>query len=213
VLIYDSVAGTTLRRVALPDGGIIRLGYHPRGEWLAVGTKAGRVLLIEPEKGEVMTRWQAHRGTIHSLTIRPDGGALATTGSDAVRVWQAPSGKELASHKTLTAWASAFSPDGLHLATAEEDRVVRLREALTGEVIRSLDGHSERPSDIAFSPDGKRLVSGGLDRTVRVWDVESGQELLSLPGVVLPVSRVAWSRDGRRIVAYDIAARLWETPR
>ena len=63
----------------------------------------------------------------------------------------------------------AFSPDGLTLASGDD--TVRLWNSVTGEHLRTLEGHSESVNSIAFSPDGLTLASGSDDGTVLLWDL------------------------------------------
>ena len=47
-------------------------------------------------------------------------------------------------------------------------------DAVTGEIINTLTGHSGSVTSVSFSPDGSRIVSGSQDNSVRVWDAVTG---------------------------------------
>ena len=64
----------------------------------------------------------------------------------------------------------AYSPDGKRIATASEDKTVRLWDSSNGQEMLTLKGHTQVVRCVEFSPDGHRLYSCGWDRTIRVWD-------------------------------------------
>jgi len=63
----------------------------------------------------------------------------------------------------------AFSPDHQVLATASEDKTVKLWDVKTGTLITTITEHGAKMTSVAFAPDGKTLVTSGMDGKVRVW--------------------------------------------
>ena len=91
------------------------------------------------------------------------------------------------------------------IATGGEDKALRLWEAETGRVVRTISGYVDGVWSVAFSPDGTRIasVSGTyrqLDQ-VRVHEVETGRALtVPIKAGTGLVSSVAFSVDGGSLV-------------
>jgi WD40 repeat protein len=106
----------------------------------------------------------------------------------------------------------AFSPDGTRLATASFDGTAKVWDAIKGQDLFALEGHTGGVSGVAFSPDGTRLATGSGDQTAKVWDATSGKELLSLKGHTAPVYGVAFSPDGNRLAtgSRNRTVKVWD---
>ena len=108
--------------------------------------------------------------------------------------------------------AVTFSPGGLTLVGACDDKTLRVWNRETGVETACLRGHESPAIAVAFSPDGRRIASaGGRDKTARIWNAANGVQERSLQHEE-HVSCVAFSHDGTRIASTsdDRTARVWD---
>jgi len=115
--------------------------------------------------------------------------------------------------------ALAVSPDGSKLATGSRDRLARIQDMASGQVLAELKHNGTFVHSVAWSPDGRFLATGSSDPNgfVQLWDVAaalSGAEQAGQPldGHTMPVTRVRFSDDGRWLLScsFDKTARLWD---
>ncbi|MBK6518113.1 MAG: AAA family ATPase [Polyangiaceae bacterium] len=101
----------------------------------------------------------------------------------------------------------AASADGALLASASADGTLRLWDATTARLVRTVEVPERRRAlAVAFSPDGRRLLCGTDGAGVLVFD-RSGEELFTI-GQGSTVWCVAYSPDGSRIVAGSRAGEV-----
>jgi WD40 repeat protein len=105
----------------------------------------------------------------------------------------------------------AISPDNTILVGGSWKRIW-LWNLESGEIIRSIEGHSHWVLSVAISPDGNKLVTGSADKTIKVWDLKTGQIIHTLNGHYSWITAVDIAADGKNIVSgsTDKTIKIWD---
>jgi WD40 repeat protein len=151
----------------------------------------------------------------------PDvSGLLEHIHEDAPRPWLRPLTPALAApggplERIITdagqVSALAVTPDGTLLLLGSSSGVIHIWNPASGQLERTLAGHTGVVSAVVVTPDGSRVVSGGGD-TVRVWDLASGRLERTLESGADAVTDVAVTVAGTQIISggSDGAVCVWD---
>jgi WD40 repeat protein len=95
-----------------------------------------------------------------------------------------------------------MTPDGSTAVSASDDRTLKVWDLKTGELPRTLEGHSGEVRGVAVTPDGSKAVSASDDHTLKVWDLESGHVVAAF-AADYPLRCCGVSPLGETLVAGD----------
>ena len=214
--------------IGAPRLGILAAAFSPDGRRFALARERS-VELMDAASRERVGTLGGFPGPIHSLSFSADGTRLTAasgepglsgearvmdlqddsgSGSEAA---QASATRVFRGHRDAL-YAAAVSPGGRFLATAGYDAEIKLWDADTTRLIRSLKGHQGAVYDLAFRPTGKILASASADRTVKLWDAETGARLETFSQPLKDQNAIAFSPDGSVLAAggADNRIRVWK---
>ena len=205
------------------DGRVYRERASTRRPYVDAG---GRVLGISAARGRFLVRLAdslrvyADDGnplsTIRTqalhATLSPDGSTIATTKGNAVRLWNASTGKLL---YTLTRDRSPvndaeFSPNGHELVTVGDDHKGRIWSVASGRLLYDLVGHNFPVYSGSYSSDGHWIVTGS-QFTAGLWNAATGQLVFLLGRDAKRLTGASFSPAGNWILtgSEDGTARVY----
>jgi len=140
---------------------------------------------------------------VYSADFNGDGSRLVAVCSDAIRIW------DVARRKESARWSVEggverviFSQDCRRVAQLFRDGMIKVCDSLTGCVIATLKGHTQRAVSASFVGNSGRLASISSDGTIRIWDVSSGHEVNKAISFNGELDSVQFSSDGSNLALH-----------
>ena len=156
----------------------------------------------------------AHEGAVTGVAVDAAGRFLLSCGRDGRVIWwsfaeRCAAGAGL--HLGAGCSQLALHRDSGLAAFACDDRVVRVADLATRELVRSFVGHGAVISDLCFAGDGRRIASSDADGALRLWDLPTGR-CVDWLRFRRPATGIAFSPGGEFLATAHLGRRgisLW----
>ncbi|HZW33824.1 MAG TPA: hypothetical protein VFF52_24090, partial [Isosphaeraceae bacterium] len=216
ILVWNLSAGRELIRFQGHRREVCGLMISPDGRallsWSSTIGEPSEVKLWDPGSARQLAAVPGVNGYAEALAFAPGGRALVIlehaenpdSAENKLVFWNLAPGLEhlRPGRPSIPSDWMDLSRDGRWLATGMvRGTTVTLRDAATGEPIRTLSKRFPGMGGIVFSPDGQTVAAHSPG--VTIWETRSGRELGSLPG--LSWSEHAFSPDGSRLAGITAA--------
>ena len=199
------IAGKFIRhQFAGHDQDIYSLDWSRDGRIIASGSGDRTIRLWDVGANQCTLTLQIEDG-VTTVAISPDSYFVAAGSLDkSVRIWNMSTGGVVMrtegdqGHKD-SVYSVAFTPSGRELVSGSLDKTIKMWElrprpgggaGLSGECLRTFEGHRDFVLSVASTPEPDHVAGGGMsyimsgskDRGVVFWDVNSGVPQLLLQG-------------------------------
>jgi WD40 repeat protein len=152
---------------------------------------------------------KGHTSGITSVCFSNDGKRILTGSRDfTAKIW------DLNAHELHTfmldneVQAIAFSPGGDSVLTGSTDGKIKLWK-ISGELLKTMSGHTNYITSVAFSPDGKTFLSASKDATARIWNATG--KAIQIFKHSKSVNSAVFAKNGKSVLtgSDDKTAILW----
>ena len=185
-----------------------------------------RIWKVHAGKGSCVAIGTGHVGAVTSVAFshhRKKDDFLVSVGSDKLlRVWDISQINNNDNEKALSATAAVpahekdinavcISPNDALVATASQDRSIKIWKMPDLTPTMTLRGHKRGVWDLRFSPVDQALVSASGDRTLKLWNLKDGSCIRTFEGHLASVLRVGFLSVGTQLISAgaDGLLKLW----
>jgi WD40 repeat protein len=156
-----------------------------------------------------VTSLQGHTEAVKFCAFSPNGDTFVSASADnTLKIWLTEEAIRLEDTEEKIVdyiYDARFSPDGRMLVCGCRDKLLKLRDGVSGKEIWSLEGHKGSVLGCAFSPQGDYILCIHSGGSIKLWNTEKREEERTLAIESSPefvhFHSLTFSPNGERVAA------------
>lgn len=184
VVLADWETGDLVSSMPFPEGSAFALRFSTDGNLLLIAggqaAAAAAIVICRVDTGERIFESTGEGDAILAADLSSTGRHAVLGGPQKiVRIVDTIDAGPSVEIRKHTDWimSTAFSPDGLLVATGDRFGAVYIWETSSGQEFLTLRGHTGAVQGLHWNHTGDRLVTSGHDGTIRTWNLHDGRQL------------------------------------
>jgi WD40 repeat protein/uncharacterized caspase-like protein len=230
IKLWETATSRKLRELSTGTGSSITvapvIAFSRDNRFIAAAGGDNSTTVWEIPTGREVVKLAGPQGSVmasfgvYFIAFTPDNRLV--TVSDAVRVWDLASGRELRtvdlsdpslSGFTGTDGGMVLTPDGQQLALANQEDEIRFIDLITARELRrvKLPENEIESLQLGFNSNGNFLVAGVVNKRFKLWNLTT-KDSKELATTTKDFSQIKFSNDGRLVsLSENYLVKIWET--
>ena len=211
IRLWDMASGEATHSL---DGGAAWVEHlaWSGGKKPILASAAGRKLKLWNAVGELVREYPDHQSTIAGLQWKPRARQLASIAYGGVTLWDPQQSEAIRRLEWRgSSLVIAWSPDGKHIATGDQDSTVHFWIMATGEDLQ-MSGYLTKVRELSWDATSRYLATGG-SQEVTVWNCSgpgpAGTRPLTLSGHQDFLSVVRFQHRGKLLASGGADGRVY----
>ena len=177
-----------------------------------LASAAGRKLKLWNAAGNLVREYPDHQSTISGLRWKPHVRQLASIAYGGVTLWDPQQSEAVRRLEWIgSSLAIAWSPDGKHIATGDQDSTVHFWIVSTGDDLQ-MSGYPTKVRELSWDAASRYLATGGGEE-ISVWDCSgrgpAGTKPITLSGHQDFLSVVRFQHHGKLLASGGADGRVY----